>query len=719
MDAVLARTGNRVRLATPLGIGKPNHLLNAFYRRAKADPSIDLQIFTALTLSRPQPKGDLEQRFFGPFADRVWAGYPEIEYELDRLAGRLPPNVRVFEFYLNAGRYLGNAAAQRDYISTNYTFAARDIVERGINVVAHQICRGAQDGRPVLSLSCNPDVSLDLLRALRKEGRPCMLVGQINPNLPFMLGEAVLGEDAFELVVDDPAQYPPLFCTPKTEVSDAEFLIGLYASTLVRDGGELQIGIGSLGDALVYALKLRHEQNEVYLDVLERLGIRARFGAVIDRVGGTGPFKEGLFAATEMLVDGFMHLVQAGILRRKVYDDLPLQRLLAAGRITEQVSLQTLDALRQERAIDPVLDAGDFAYLTRWGILRPGLRFEGDRIVLPDGTAFLPDLRSEAARTALAERCLGTALTGGRTVHAGFFVGPKSFYDWLHGLPDAERALIDMRSVSRINQLYGHEELDRLHRRHARFINTGMMATLLGAVVSDGLESGQVVSGVGGQYNFVAMAHALPEGRSILQVRSTRTSHGQVSSGIVFKYGHATIPRHLRDIVITEHGIADLRGRTDEEVVQHMLAVTDGRFQDELLAEAQQQGKLGRDYQIPAEHRHNHAAGYKRVFDALRQRGLFPPFPFGTELTPEEIVLSRALRALQRKTESVRGTLEAAAAAVAARGGAAPELRPYLARMGLEHPHGVKETAYQRLLTAELRALLSPPDPEAPGDSGA
>ena len=63
-----------------------------------------------------------------------------------------------------------------------------------------------------------------------------------------------------------------------------------------------------------------------------------------------------------------------------------------------------------------------------------------------------------------------------------------------------------MRSVTSINQLYGHEEIDRLHRKNARFINTCMMMTLTGAAVSDGLEDGTVISGVGGQYNFVAMA---------------------------------------------------------------------------------------------------------------------------------------------------------------------------------------------------------------------
>lgn len=51
-----------------------------------------------------------------------------------------------------------------------------------------------------------------------------------------------------------------------------------------------------------------------------------------------------------------------------------------------------------------------------------------------------------------------------------------------------------------------------------------------------------------------------------------------------------TIPRHLRDIVVTEYGIADLRGRTDEEVIIALLEIADSRFQDGLVKEAKQAG---------------------------------------------------------------------------------------------------------------------------------
>src|SRR2546428_3613906 len=135
-----------------------------------------------------------------------------------------------------------------------------------------------------------------------------------------------------------------------------------------------------------------------------------------------------------------------------------------------------------------------------------------------------------------------------------------------------------MPRISFVNQLYGQEELKRAQRKAARFVNSGLIATLTGAIASEELEDGRVVSGVGGQYNFVAMAHALEDGRSILMVRSTFEKAGNRESNVRWSYGHITIPDHLRDLVVTEYGIADLRGRSDETVIKALLEVADSRF---------------------------------------------------------------------------------------------------------------------------------------------
>src|SRR5207302_4632757 len=86
----------------------------------------------------------------------------------------------------------------------------------------------------------------------------------------------------------------------------------------------------------------------------------------------------------------------------------------------------------------------------------------------------------------------------GTVLDAAFFVGSRDFYRALREMPPAELAKLRMTSVSFVNQLYGEEAAKRRARVKARFINNAMMATLLGAAVSDALEDGQVVSGVGG-----------------------------------------------------------------------------------------------------------------------------------------------------------------------------------------------------------------------------
>ena len=172
-------------------------------------------------------------------------------------------------------------------------------------------------------------------------------------------------------------------------------------------------------------------------------------------------------------------------------------------------------------------------------------------------------------------------------------------------MPPEQLARIQMMPVSFTNQLYGDEEAKRRARVDARFVNNAMMATLMGAAISDGLEDGQVVSGVGGQYNFVAQAFALEGARSILTLEATRQAGGKTHSNIRWNYGHETIPRHLRDIIVTEYGVADVRGKSDAETIAAMLAVTDSRFQDELAREAKDAGKLPKNFEIPRAHREN------------------------------------------------------------------------------------------------------------------
>lgn len=633
VDATIQHVGRRIRLGTPLGLGKANHLVNEFFRRAQEDPRLELHIFTALTLGRPRPTGELERRFIDPLAERLFGGYPELAYVDPLRQGTLPANIRVSEFYFQPGTFLNSPLAQQQYVSSNYTHVVRDVLDAGINVLAQLVAKDPSEG-DTFSLSCNPDLTLDLtprMRDAEHHGQKVALLAQVNPNLPFMFGDAVVAPDYFDAVVDDPKYDFPLFAPPNGAVSTGDYSIALHVSALIRDGGTLQLGIGSLGDAVTYLLKLRHERNDTYRDVLADAGVTDRFGGIVEHVGGTGAFEQGLYAATEMLVHGFLELYRCGVLKRKVHPDATIQRLLNAG-----------------------------------------------------------DARPEAK--------------GRHVAHACFFLGPQSFYDALRRMDPCDREQFCMTGIAFVNQLYGQEELKRLQRRNARFVNTGLVVTLSGAVTSDATEDGRVLSGVGGQYNFVTMAHALEDGRSILLIRSTREDNRTLVSNVRGTYGSATIPRHLRDIIVTEYGIADLRGRSDQEVATALVHIADSRFQQELVDEAQRAGKIDRRYRIPDQWRSNRPERLEAVLAPYRARSLFPPFPFGTDLTHEELVLKLALQRLKwmatHKWPSGMGVKQFANVAII------PEsARAYLERMGLEHPRTLKQRLLQRALVYALASI--------------
>jgi hypothetical protein len=288
----------------------------------------------------------------------------------------------------------------------------------------------------------------------------------------------------------------------------------------------------------------------------------------------------------------------------------------------------------------------------------------------------------------------------GVLLHGAFFLGPKSFYRALREMTAAEIARIRMMPVSFTNELYGEEAAKRRARVDARFVNNAMMATLLGAAVSDGLENGQVVSGVGGQYNFVAQAFALQGARSILTVEATRQTGATAQSNIRWSYGHETIPRHLRDVIVTEYGVADLRGKSDADVIAAMLQVADSRFQAELARQAKDAGKLPKNFEIPSAHRDNHPDRIATALKPAREAGLLPSFPFGSDFTDVEQRLIPALQLLQDAQRAPR-RLPGLLWQGLTRTPDADE-RECLARLGLDRPATWSERGYRALVAAVL-----------------
>jgi acyl-CoA hydrolase len=608
VDGLITMVGKTIVLGLPIGVGKAVHIVNALYERAESDPSLSLTIFTGLTLSVPRGKSALESSFVDPIIERLYADCPTPTYVRAIAENKLPANIKVREFYLRPGAYLGNEVAQQNYTSINYSQVVDELMALGVNVIAQLIA--SSDASPgKYSLSSNPEVTLDLLprlEAKRASGEAVAMVGQVNNQLPYMFGDAELGADRFDFILDSDTCQHPLFGLLNRRVTPADYATGMHVASLVPDGGTLQLGIGSLSDAVSHCLRLRHDSPEVFNAVLDRLPGGTRSAERRMFPIETGPLKKGLYASTELLSDAVLALFQHGLIKRQADKD------------------------------DTTL------------------------------------------------------------IHAGFFVGTNAFYETLRQMPEARRRLISMKRISYVNTLFGDESRKREQRKHARFINETMMATLLGEAISDTLTDGRVVSGVGGQFDFVSMAHSLHGAHSILMLRASRTAKGVAKSNIRWSYGTATVPRHHRDMFVTEYGIAATRGKTDAQVIDAMLQISDTAFQHQLLAEAQRARKLPADYKIPADATNNTPQALSEVFGDSGIKSFFPEYPLGTVLTEEEQALIPALEWLQSNTTSLSSKLRVMLGALFV-----SELQKHSAaidRMGLTRPSGTSERLRRRLV---------------------
>jgi acyl-CoA hydrolase len=614
VDVLLESVGKRLVVGLPVGLGKALHVANALFERASADPSISLTIFTGLTLAKPDAGSGLEARLAGPIVRRLYGAWPDVAYAEARARGELPGNVEVREFYLRPGAYLRNASVQQSYTSINYSRVVPELLELGVNVIAQLVAIDPQSpGR--VSLSCNPEVTLDLLPRLeerRRAGERVAMVGQVNRALPYMPGDAELDSARIDFLLDSAEAQFPLFGLPNRRVSDADYATGMHVASLVPDGGTLQIGIGSLSDAVAHCLRLRHESPGVFQELLRRLpggtGSRRRGELPVEE----GPFETGLYACSELLSDALFSLFCCGIIRR------------------------------QADELDDTL------------------------------------------------------------IHAGFFLGSSSLYEALRSLAPERRRRINMTSIGFVNSLFGDETRKRAQRRGGRFVNETMMATLLGTAVSDGLEDGRVVSGVGGQFDFVNMAGALEDARSVLMLKASRMSHGAAQSNIRWQYGHTSIPRQHRDVFVTEYGIAATRGKTDAETIGAMLAIADARFQQGLAEAALAAHKLPVGWSLPGDLQDNTPASVERAFSDSEIRPHFPPYPLGTDLTREEQRLAVALEWLGHATASPSGRVATALRALATRPASGYDAE--MQRIGLSQPDSLEERLLRQLVKHALTA---------------
>jgi acyl-CoA hydrolase len=162
---------------------------------------------------------------------------------------------------------------------------------------------------------------------------------------------------------------------------------------------------------------------------------------------------------------------------------------------------------------------------------------------------------------------------------ATFAGGSEELYGWLDGNRDV--AFLPVEVVNS-PELIGANRL-------MTTINGAMSIDIQGQVIADTVGGAQY-SGIGGHEDFIAGPALSLEDRSLLCLPSTATVGGETISRIVpwFDAGAVvTTPRHQVDVIVTEHGAAELQGKTVHQRGEALASIAHPAFRDELLGAAE------------------------------------------------------------------------------------------------------------------------------------
>jgi len=161
----------------------------------------------------------------------------------------------------------------------------------------------------------------------------------------------------------------------------------------------------------------------------------------------------------------------------------------------------------------------------------------------------------------------------GAIVTGGLF-GTKRLHGFADGNPD-----VHMRSVSYTHDAAVLRQIDRLYT-----INGAIEIDLTGQVNAE-CAGGRYLGAVGGQVDFVRGGGASAEGRSIIALPAATA--GETQSRIVMRIHDApvTTSRSDVDLVVTEFGVADLRGRSLRERAQRLMTIAHPKFREALERE--------------------------------------------------------------------------------------------------------------------------------------
>ena len=157
----------------------------------------------------------------------------------------------------------------------------------------------------------------------------------------------------------------------------------------------------------------------------------------------------------------------------------------------------------------------------------------------------------------------------------GFAYGSEDLYKWLH-----KNKAVKFVSTEVVNSPANVQNKEKFHA-----VNTALQVRLTGDVNAEIGPEGRL-SSPGGQVEFMSGAARSIGGKAIIAIRST-AKKGEMSSIVLDLYdGHVTTPAESVHYVVTEYGVATLKGKSTSERAIELINVAHPKFREELRDEA-------------------------------------------------------------------------------------------------------------------------------------
>jgi 4-hydroxybutyrate CoA-transferase len=188
-----------------------------------------------------------------------------------------------------------------------------------------------------------------------------------------------------------------------------------------------------------------------------------------------------------------------------------------------------------------------------------------------------------------AVSCAKKAIHKGR-ITCSFNGGTRKLYDWLH-----ENPLVEMLPVDYVNEPRIIASNNKLVA-----INSTLQVDLFGNIYSDVLGLQDQFSGAGGQLDF-AMGCSLAADAKFVNVMPSTASSDQYSRIVVHPSLETqnasasqlvTVPRYYSDYVVTEFGIARLKGKSNAERARALINIAHPDHRGKLQEQAKKVGLL-------------------------------------------------------------------------------------------------------------------------------